>query len=327
MKNTSVPLDQMIIKADRSETVTWQGCEALRLENGLALLPDRTVADVSIQVMIGTDGPAYSGIAFRIADTLNYELAYTQPHTSGQWDAIQYDPVWHGRNTWQIYCGPCYQRAAQVPTGQWFRLKVDVCGQRAAISVDDQPPLVVEHLAHWPAAGLVGLWTYRPAYFCDLRVSACDGLNVPSGEMPTPSRDAVTAWFAEGYGVMTCEPNGTLNLNRCVPVSVDSVRLIRRFEIVEAGEITFKLGFSDALSLDLDGQKIFEGENTFTGFADRAARGYIEQTTSLARRLAYRVEAGAHCLTADLRATEGFGWGLALDAHAAGLRLLPAELG
>jgi hypothetical protein len=65
---------------------------------------------------------------------------------SGEWDALQYDPVFHGSNTWQLYHGPGYQREAQVPTGRWFRLKVDTCGMRAAVSVDGQPSLEVERV-------------------------------------------------------------------------------------------------------------------------------------------------------------------------------------
>jgi hypothetical protein len=100
------------------------------LENGLALIPGRRTTDASIEVLIGADGPAYPGVAFRVADVLNFELAYASPHVSGEWDALQYDPVFHGSNTWQVYHGPGYQRATQVPTGRWFRLKVDFYGDR-----------------------------------------------------------------------------------------------------------------------------------------------------------------------------------------------------
>jgi hypothetical protein len=44
-------------------------------------------------VLIGADEPAYPGIAFYVADVLNFELAYTVPHVSGQWDALQYNCV------------------------------------------------------------------------------------------------------------------------------------------------------------------------------------------------------------------------------------------
>jgi hypothetical protein len=312
------------IRAEQAEVVTWQGREALRLEDGLALIPDHWATDASIEVLIGTDGPAYPGVAFRLADVVNFELVYAVPHVSGQWDALQYDPVFHGSNTWQVYHGPSYQRATQVPTGRWFRLKVDFFGDRAAVSVDGRPPLVVEKLAHPTTAGLFGLWTYRPAHFCSLRVSTCDGLDIPRGEMPSASEDTVGPWFVEGYGVVTCEPHGVINLNRYLPTSLGEVRLTRRFETTEGGAVTFEFGFSDALTLELDGQVIFSGENTFKGFADRAARGYVELGMQPLRQ---ELAPGRHCLTAVLRVSEPFGWGLALAAHGEELHWLPAELG
>jgi hypothetical protein len=323
-EDTLTRLLDLDIRAAHAEAVTWQGREALRLENGLALVPGCRTTDGSMEVLIGADGPAYPGVAFRVADVANFELAYAVPHVSGEWDALQYDPVFHGSNTWQVYHGPSYQHATQVPTGRWFQLRVDFCGDRAAVSVDGQPPLVVERLAHPAAAGLFGLWTYRPAYFCALRVSTCDGLEMPRGGMPSAAEGSVDAWFVEGYGVATCEPNGAINLNRYLPISLGDARLTRRFETPEGGAVTFDFGFSDALSLELDGQVIFCGENTFKGFADRAARGYVELgMQSLRQELA----PGKHSLAAALRASEPFGWGLALAAHGEGLHWLPADLG
>ena len=322
LEDTLTGLLNLEIHAEQAEVVTWQGREALRLENGLALIPNHRMTDASVEVLIGADGPAYPGVAFRVADVLNFELAYAVPHVGGEWDALQYDPVFHGSNTWQVYHGASYQRATQVPTGRWFRLKVDFCAARAAVSVDGQSPLVVERLARPTAAGLFGLWTYRPAYFCDLQVSTCDGMDIPRGDVPTVAEGAVEAWFVEGYGAVTCEPNGVINLNRYLPISLSEVRLVRRFETPEGGAVTFEFGFSDALSLELDGQMIFNGENTFKGFADRAARGYVELGMQSLRQM---LAPGAHRLAAVLRVSEPFGWGLALAAHGEGLRWLPVE--
>lgn len=316
-------LSDLEIQAEQAEIVTWQGREALRLENGLALVPGHRIADGSIEVLIGADESAYPGVAFRVADVLNYELAYAVPHASGLWDALQYDPVFHGSNTWQVYHGPSYQQAAEVPTGRWFRLRVDFCGSRAAFSIDRQPPLVVERVAHLAREGLFGVWTFRPAYFRDLRVSTCEQIDAPNGEVPSAAEGSVRAWFVEGYGVVTCEPNGVLNLNRYLPVSLKRVRLTRRFEIVEEGEVTFEFGFSDVLSLELDGQEIFCGEHTFQGFEDRASRGYPELG---AQSLRQTLAPGTHQLAAMLRVSEPFGWGLSLAACGEGLRWLPVEL-
>ena len=183
---------------------------------------------------------------------------------------------------------------------------------------------MVDRLAHPTAAGVLGLWTFRPAYFSDLRVSTCSEQDIPGGEVPSVPEGTVEAWFVEGYGVVTCEPNGVINLNRYLPVSLGRVRLIRRFHMPEEGAVTFECGFSDALSLELDGQEIFCGENTFKGFADRAARGYAEVGTQSLKQV---LTPGTHCLAAVLEVSEGFGWGLALAVRGEGLRWLPAESG
>jgi hypothetical protein len=324
VEHTLTSLTGLEIRAAHANVVTWQEREALRLEDGLALIPGVQTTDASIEVLIGVEGPAYPGVAFRVADILNFELTYAVPHVSGQWDALQYDPVFHGSNTWQVYQGPSYQGATNVPTGRWFRLKVTFCSKRATVSVDGQPPLIVERLARSIRDGLLGLWTYRPAYFCDLRVSTCNELDTTQGEIPTAAESAVDAWFVERYGVVTCEPNGVTNLNRYLPTLSGETRMTRRFEMPAEGTVMFEFGFSDALSLELDGEVIFSGENTFKGFADRAARGYVEpEMHSLQRALA----PGTHCLAAVLGASELFGWGLALAAYGEGLRWLPVELG
>jgi hypothetical protein len=129
LENALTDLCDLEIRAAQAEVVTWQGREALRLENGLALVPGHRATEASMEVLIGADEPAYPGIGFRVADVLNYELAYAVPHVSGQWDALQYDPVFHRSNTWQVYHGPSYQGATQVPTGRWFRLRVDFQGR------------------------------------------------------------------------------------------------------------------------------------------------------------------------------------------------------
>ena len=323
-RTTDIDLSHLQVHGPPAEIVTWQGREALRVENGLALVPDRRMIDGSIEVLIGTDGPAYPGAAFRVADLLNFELAYAVPHVSGQWDAVQYDPVFHGSNTWQLYHGPGYQGTAHVPTGRFFRLRVDFCGQRVAVSVDGQPPLVVERLARPVAPGWLGLWTFRPAYFCDLRVLTPIGLNVPRRQIPTAPAGAAESWFAEGFGVVSCEPHGLLNLNRFLPVSAGEVRLIRRFSIPKGGPVRLEFGFSDSLSLELDGEVVFSSDHTFRGFADRAARGYVELGS---QSLEHVLKPGTHCLAATVKVSEGFGWGLTLAAHGAGLRWLPAEFG
>ena len=97
-QNDLTDLNRLSLHGPAAEIVTWGGHEALNL-NGLALIPELPIGDAAIEVQMGADGPAYPGIAFYAQDPLNFELAYAQPHTSEGWDALQYDPVFHGSNT------------------------------------------------------------------------------------------------------------------------------------------------------------------------------------------------------------------------------------
>lgn len=318
--NDLTDLDRLQLQQARSaEVATFAGHRALKLD-GLALLPDLALGDGCVEVSIAAEGPGYPGIAFRAADDRNYELAYAQPHTSRQWDALQYDPVIEGSNTWQLYNGPAYQAAVPVPTGEWFKLRVVMQGNRAAIRLDRERTLVVVRLAHGRAAGGIGVWTYRPAYFRDLRIGPAPELPA-AGILPLAPAGTIAEWSLEGAGVVACEPGGILNLNRYLSITAGSARLTRRFETVVAGPVDVAFGFSDELALQLDGDTVYTGTNTFTGFADRAARGYVEPGAHVVRRI---LAPGEHTLQAELKVTEGFGWGLQVALRGRGARLLPA---
>ena len=312
--------DRLEMQVRSAEVVTWQGHRALRLD-GLALVPRLEVLDASIEVEIGAEGACYPGIAFGVSDVHNYELAYAVPHCSGLWDALQYDPVFHGSNTWQLYHGAGHQQSALVPTGEWFRLRVNLHGGRAAIQVNEQPPLVVEQLAHPHLPGRIGLWTYRPACFRNLRVSSNGAVPRSASERQPTCVGMLDEWFLDGFGRVCCEPNGVLNLNRYLPMAVGTARLVRRFELAAAVEVEMAFGFSDELSLAIDGQECFTGANTFKGFGSYEERGYAFAD---AYKVAQVLQPGRHELAAALKVTEGFGWGITLRAAGTGLRWLPA---
>ncbi len=307
--NSLTDLARLDVHAQSASVENWQGQAALRLENGLAL-PPFNGQDFSAEVWIGAEGACYPGFAFRVADDQDYEAAYVAPHVSGQWDAIQYDAAFHGSMTWQIYHGPAFQAPATIPLGRWFRLRIDAAGERLAITVDDQPPLVVARMAHPVRAGALGLWTYLPAYFRDLTV--WEGAPVPAGGiLPVAPPDALDAWLLDGVGRVAVEPNGMLNLNRWLPVAAGEARLSRRFALAEAGRVRLAFGFSDRLALSVDGRAVFQGECRFTGMDSYAGRGYVEPGS---HQVELDLPAGEHTLSATLGVSESFGWGIALSA-------------
>jgi hypothetical protein len=314
-------LDGLELHAATAQIAEVDGKAALELD-GVALVPELELGDVGIQVEILAPAPCYPGIVFRLADLQSYELAYAVPVASGQSDAVQYDPVFNGSNTWQLHTGPAYQKNANVPTGEWFTLRIDVVGERAAIQVGDQQALVVERLSHEQTAGRVGVWTFRPARFRNLRVTQPRSLDSLFGEASRAPEGAVDAWWLPGIGRVASEPNGVLNVNRYKPASDAEVRLIRCFDLEEEIDLEISFGYSDELRLSLDDTLLFEGANTFTGFENQEARGWVRPENN---RLVHRTGAGRHRLEAVLRLSEPFGWGLVVALAGGELHLLPPD--
>jgi hypothetical protein len=293
-------------KARSCEIIEFDGQSILKLD-GMIIFSKQIISDASIEVEILAQESCYSGIAFRLADDMNYELAYAVPHVSGQTDAIQYDPVFNGSNTWQLYNGESYQKAAEVPTGEWFSLRIDIIGHRIAIWVGNQPPLIIESLAHLQTSGPIGLWAFEPTFFRNLKVTTPRKIGDLKGKSARAPSGAVTAWKSQEGSVLNCEPNGILNLNRYMQPSKEEVKISCDFNLSTPTKVMIGLGFSDKLTLYIDGEEIFKGEHLFKGFDDTLSRGWV---TSDNKNIELQVESGVHKIEAELKVTEPFGWGL-----------------
>ena len=78
----------------------------------------------------------FFGIQFRIADDgANGEEVYLRQHKSGLPDAMQYTPVLNTGRNWQIYNGPGFTGAVDIPKDVWFHLRLEVTGAQAKLYV------------------------------------------------------------------------------------------------------------------------------------------------------------------------------------------------
>jgi len=118
------------------------------------------------------------------------------------------------------------------------------------------------------------------------------------------------------------ERGGVLNLNRYRAASDGEARLTRDFAVDGETDLEITFGFSDDLVLSLDGEMLFSGVHTFSGFENKATRGWVLPESN---RLVRHTGPGDHRLEAVLRATEPFGWGLIVTLAGKGVRLLPME--
>ena len=143
----------------------------------------------------------------------------------------------------------------------------------------------------------------------------------PQGETRDPRLIVIDEWFVEGFGCVTCEPGGLLNLNRFLPVTLTQARLVRRLVAERETRLELSFGFSDVLTLSLDDQVLYRGENLFAPAVQN--QGYVGLDHTVACTLA----PGEHVLAAELARTEFFGWGLIVALRGDGVGLEPAAIG
>jgi hypothetical protein len=133
----------------QAEVVEYQGRESIFLDGGAASVKDFEMRDGVIDVDVATPARrGFFGIQFRIADDVNGEWVYLRQHKSGLPDAMQYTPVLNTGLNWQIYSGPGFTGAVDIPKDVWFHLRLEVAGAQARLYVEDmdKPVLVISDL-------------------------------------------------------------------------------------------------------------------------------------------------------------------------------------
>lgn len=145
----SVPADsQHWTLEGQARVADYQGRRCLLLEGGAATLNAFTMRDGVFDVDVTTPAlRGFFGIQFRI-DSLNGEWVYLRQHKSGLPDAMQYTPVLNTGLNWQIYNGPGFTGAVDIPRDAWFHLRLELVGAQAKLYVKDMdtPALVMTDL-------------------------------------------------------------------------------------------------------------------------------------------------------------------------------------
>ena len=158
----SVPVDSPRWELQgRAKPVEFFGRKCLMLDGGAAILTGFEMRDAVIDFDVATSASrGFFGVQFRIADDgANAEWIYLRQHKSGYPDAIQYTPVLNTGLNWQLYSGPGFTGAVDIPRDAWFHLRVEVAGARALLFVRDmdKPVLVMSDLKSGLRKGLVAL--------------------------------------------------------------------------------------------------------------------------------------------------------------------------
>jgi hypothetical protein len=156
-----------------AKPVDYQGRKSLLLSGGAAILKDFEMRDGIIDVDVATPSKrGFFGIDFRI-DGGNFEELYLRPHKSGLPDAMQYTPVLNTGRNWQLYNGPGFTGAIDIPSNTWFHLRLEIVGAQAKLYVKDMenPALVMTDLKSGVQKGQVALMDLLgAAYFSNFQI-------------------------------------------------------------------------------------------------------------------------------------------------------------
>lgn len=180
----------------QAKLVEYQGRKALFLDGGGAILKDFEMRDGVIDVDVATPAArGFFGIQFRI-DGNNCEWVYLRQHKSGAPDAMQYTPVLNTGLNWQIYNGPGFTGAVDIPKDVWFHLRLELSGAQAKFYVKDmeKPALVMNDLKSGVQKGLVALAVLTGAtYFSNFEIRATTDVAYERRLPPMPA-GTLTKW-------------------------------------------------------------------------------------------------------------------------------------
>jgi hypothetical protein len=159
----------------QAKPADYLGRKCLLLDGGAAVLRDFEMRDGVVDVDVATAASrGFFGIQFRIAGGGgNAEWVYLRPHKSGLPDALQYTPVLNTGLNWQIYNGPGFTGAVEIPRDAWFHLRLEVTGAQAKLWVRglETPVLVMNDLKSGVQKGQVALAALTGAtYFSNFEV-------------------------------------------------------------------------------------------------------------------------------------------------------------
>ncbi|HEY7697681.1 MAG TPA: hypothetical protein VIE88_04655, partial [Vicinamibacteria bacterium] len=235
-------------------------------------------------------------VQFRIQSDGEFEEIYLRPHKTGLGDALQYNPVYRGESNWQLYHGEGATAPVDIARDEWVHLKIVLRGERAAIFVGDvkEPQLVVRRLARAPAPGYVALRSFVPegdekpvTSFANVvvRPDAVDFAFPDVGAEPAPPPGIVREWLvsepfvtpdgpvtrlpsAKGWKKLETETSGLLVLLRYVERPERGKRATvlakQTFTSSSAARMPFHLGYSDEVTVFLNGEPLFTADDSYS---------------------------------------------------------------
>lgn len=296
----TVPFDsgRWHVEAAEHRVEDHLGRKSLYLKEGIAWIAGERFANGAIEFdMAFAAGRGFVGGVWRVQDAANHEEFYVRPHQSGNPDATQYTPVFHGVAGWQLYHGERYTVPLVHRFDEWIHVKILFSGAQAEIYVGnigdktEKPVLFIDELKRGAEPGFVGVnvGPASSAHFSNFSYTVTDSPPIQGrpGQPEPPPKGVLSSWsvsdvFAESaldgrpslsredlaartWTRLATEHSGLANLARVQGLTLRKNTVFAKKVLVSDREQVKRLdfGFSDRVRVYLNGRLLFRGDDGF----------------------------------------------------------------
>ncbi len=277
----------------QAKVVEHQGRKSLFLDGGAAVVKDLDFRDGVIDLDVSTPAArGFFGIEFRITgEGATAEYVYLRQHKSGAPDAMQYTPVLNTGFNWQLYNGPGFTGAVDIPKDVWFHMRLEVAGAQARLFVKDmeKPALVMDDLKSGNQKGQLALNVLiGETYFSNIEVRQTPDARWERHLPPMPA-DALTRWsLSPAFDALARDLERPLSAAESVAMTWQDVEAeppglvpINRYRPSPHPRVTFANDFSKRLDPQ-PGMKVVYARTTITSDGDAVRKlslGYSDEVS------------------------------------------------
>jgi hypothetical protein len=285
----------------RAGVTDYLGRRCIMLDGGAATVKDLDLRDGVIDMDVATPAArGFFGIQFR-ADSADAEFVYLRQHKSGLPDAMQYTPVLNTGLNWQLYSGPGFTGAVDIPRETWFHLRLAIAGAQARLYVQDttKPALDMPDLKSGRQRGQVALADLIGAT-CFANVEIHPTPDAPwQRQLPEMPRGTLVRWsLSPVYDALARDPERPLSSSDQKAMRWDAVEAeppgivaIYRYRTAPHPRVSFQSDWSTRLEPQ-PGAKLIYARTSITADKDevrKLALGYSDEVSVfLNGRILYR---------------------------------------
>jgi hypothetical protein len=271
----------------------YLGRKCLAIDGGAAVLKDFEMRDGIVDVDVATPAKrGFFGFDVRIdKDGMNFEEIYLRPHKSGLPDAMQYTPVLNSGRNWQLYNGPGFTGAVDIPRNEWFHLRLELTGAQAKLYVKDmeKPALIMTDLKSGIQSGQIALMDLiGETYFSNFEVHTTP--DAPwERHLPTTPPNTLIHWsISPAYDALARNLERPLSTNEADSIQWQQVDaeppglvVLYRYRQAPHPAVTFQGDFSKRLDPQ-PGMKVLYARTTIHSDGDQVKKleiGYTDDVS------------------------------------------------